>query len=116
VYFHTNVTGWFNYGPLKTLKSNLQNNGQGHGERYLAAFHAVHMGYTAKTFNGSIFDCSKRGNRNLPIHYHDSIVHLLRQFDHDPQFCVKIVSSLPKEITEKYYQERNNEEYEIPLA
>ena len=78
VYFHTGVSGWFNYGPLKTLKTSMENNECANGERLLCAFHAIHMGYTAKSFNGSVFSCSKKGDRKLPLHYHDTIVHLLR--------------------------------------
>jgi hypothetical protein len=42
-------------------------------------------------------------------------VNYLRTIDSQPQFCVKIVSSLPKQITERYYTERNATGYEIPL-
>jgi len=50
------------------------------------------------------------------VRYHESIVAFLQKVDRDPEFCVRLVSSLPKEITEKYYEERNREGYEIPLA
>jgi len=42
-------------------------------------------------------------------------VDYLKTIDSEPQFCVKIISSLPKTITEKYYDERTRSRYEIPL-
>ena len=47
--------------------------------------------------------------------FHDTIVDYLKTIHSEPQFCVKIVSSLPKQVTERYYTERNATGYEIPL-
>jgi len=47
--------------------------------------------------------------------FNDTIVDYLKTIDTEPQFCVKIVSSLPKQITERYYDERARSRYEIPL-
>ena len=60
--------------------------------------------------------CNGRSNlRQVTFENHDSIVAYLRRIHSDPQFCVKIVSSLPKQLTERYYEERNSSGYEIPL-
>ena len=78
MYFHTGLTGWFDYGPLKTLRSCLLGvQGQG-GEKYLEQFYAIHMGYLVKSFNGTIFDC-KGGNRKLPVSYSNSIIEFLNR-------------------------------------
>lgn len=51
----------------------------------------------------------------MDFHFHSDIVHYLQTIDTDPQYCVKTISSLPKAVTEQYYEERNKQGYEIPL-
>ena len=115
IYFNKVETGWtlFNSSgskPLKTLKMAMHANA-----RYLRAFHGI---YTTKSqLQGGYFTAcnDKMQFNNVDFFFHEDIVRYLRTIDSDPQFCVKIISSLPKQITEKYYQERNKQGYEIPL-
>ena len=80
------------------------------------AFHAIHLTYWVKSMGSGWFSSCRRNNRQIPVNYHESIVAFLQKIDKDPQFCMKLVSSLPKETTERYYEERNSLGYEIPLS
>lgn len=103
IYFNRVETGWNFFGnnsskPLKTLKMAMHANA-----RYLRSFHGI---YTTKSqLQGGFFDScnNKMQFNNVDFFYHEDIVHYLRVIDSDPQFCVKIISALPKPITEKYY-------------
>lgn len=70
--------------------------------------------WSRSTFQGITDSCNRR-HAQIRVDFHDTIVAYLRSIHQDPQFCVKIVSSLPKQVTERYYEERNSTGYEIPL-
>jgi len=100
-------------GPLKTLKNALNGNDQ-----HLVAFHGIHVNFWAKMAFSSLSEaCGAAAIRNgtIKLVFHANIVEYLRTIDNQPQYCVKIVSSLPKQITEQYYLERNATGYEIPI-
>ena len=99
-------------GPISPLKNALYGNDQ-----HLVSFHAIHLGWLAKkTLTSVLESCGKSATRgHITYFFHETIVNYLRTIDSQPQFCVKIVSSLPKQITERYYTERNATGYEIPL-
>jgi hypothetical protein len=68
--------------------------------------------------SGGFWDCKPKFtlNANTTVAFHSDIVAYLRTIDRDPQFCLKIIGALPKVLTEKYYQERNKMNYEIPMS
>ena len=110
IYFHKPNAGWFSdNAPIKTLKAALINTAH-----YLRHFRGI---YCSKYQLNGYFDAcnNKLFHKNLELHFHEDIVHYLMTIDSDPQYCVKTISSLPKAITEQYYEERNRQGYEIPL-
>lgn len=86
-------------------------------DRYMISFQGIHVGYFAKSgFTGWFDGCGKKNAAGqFTMAFHDTIVDYLKTIQSEPQYCVKIVSSLPKQVTERYYTERNATGYEIPL-
>ena len=85
--------GTFQTGPIKTLKAAIIGNYQ-----YISSFSGIHMNYIHRSnFSGWMGGCGGNATlREFQYAFHDSIVDYLKTIDSEPQFCVKIVSSLPK--------------------
>jgi len=77
------VNGWFNYGPLKHLRTYLEDN-LNPEQQVFVAFHAIHLGYWVKKMGNGWFTSCRRNDRQIPVRYYESIVQFLQAVDKDP--------------------------------
>lgn len=113
IYFHS-LVGSFDVGTLSALKNTLFQAEE--RAQNLVRFVAVHLGWLAAMRNGGWFKSCRKTVPNMVTISHTTVVDYLRTQDHNVQFALKIVGALPKEVTEIYYQERNNLNYNINVA
>lgn len=111
IYFHTGM-GAFKTGAAKSLRDAISGKAT-----YIKAFVGLYLGWWQQNmFTGHFITCRSKKKSEWDYRFYSNLVEYFREIQSNPQFCVKIVQALPKEITEVWFQERQKYNYEIPLT
>jgi hypothetical protein len=70
----------------------------------LVALHAV---FSSSTENELLKLCNSKKSKNIKFRSYPDIIAFFKVFNKDPNYLVKLVQALPKELADRYYKERN---------
>lgn len=91
--------GAFKTGAIKSLRDAIHGNAT-----YLRNFVGLYLSYFSQAaFTGYFTTCRSRKKGEWDYNFYSNLVEYFREIESNPQFCVKIVCALPKEITEVWF-------------
>ena len=104
VYFH--MPELFTKGPINIIKNAFSSLSE-EDQRKVKCFVTIYMGKVANLMSNMALMC--KGTAHLVERQNfEHVLDFLRQREKDPKFCAAILAGLPKEIMQKYFEERRS--------
>ena len=80
----------------------------------VVAFTSIYMGKWARVASNLSMSCGGNNNNHVRRSNHSNVLSFLREKELDSKFCASVISGLPKEIMQRYFEERKAANYEPP--
>ena len=80
----------------------------------MVSFISIYMGKWANMMSNMSMNCNSSNNNNVRRNEFNTVLDFLIEKEDDSKFCSQVLAGLPKEIMQKYFDERKLTNYEPP--
>ena len=80
----------------------------------VVSFTSIYMGKWSRMLSNLSMSCGGNNNNHVQRSTHSNVLQFLITKEQDSKFCAAVLSGLPKEIMQRYFEERRAINYEPP--